>query len=245
MGKSFFDSAHTMQSPSQLPAVPTLENGDRLSGPEFERRYAAMPDLRKAELIEGVVHLPPAALRFKSHGQPHSYLTTWLGVYQALTPGTSSAIEPTTRLDRQNYPQPDAVLMIDHSRGGQARLSQDDYVQGAPELAVEISASSVSIDLGRKKAAYCRCGIKEYIVWRVFDRALDWFHLQTRADGSRAYAKLPVDAANVIKSPTFPGLWLPPEALLSGNMAQVLAQLQIGLTTNEHTAFVAQLNRNA
>ncbi|MEB3275024.1 MAG: hypothetical protein VKJ85_14675 [Prochlorothrix sp.] len=34
--------------------LPTLENGDRLSRPEFERRYQAMSHLKKAELIEGV-----------------------------------------------------------------------------------------------------------------------------------------------------------------------------------------------
>ncbi len=242
MGESFFDSAHIMQSPSQLPAVPTLENGDRLSGPEFERRYAAMPDLRKAELIEGVVHLPPAALRFRSHGQPHSRLNGWLAFYEALTPGVSVGTEPTVKLNYRNYPQPDVVLMIDQDRGGQARLSQDDYIQGAPELAIEISASSVSIDLGSKKLAYRRYGVKEYIVWRVLDRALDWFHLSSAESD---YLKLTADQTGVIKSPTFPGLWLASEALLQGDTAQMFAQLQAGLATEEHAAFVAQLNRNA
>ena len=35
-----------------------LENGDRLTRAEFERRYAAMPRLKKAELIEGIVYVP-------------------------------------------------------------------------------------------------------------------------------------------------------------------------------------------
>lgn len=239
MGERLSDSAPTMQSPSQLPAVPTLENGDRLTGPEFERRYEAMPDLSKAELIEGVVHLPPAALRFRSHGQPHSRLNGWLAFYEALTPGVSVGTEPTVKLNHRNYPQPDVVLMIDHDRGGQAHLSKDDYIEGAPELAIEISASSVSIDLGIKKTAYRRYGVKEYIVWRVFDRALDWFYLSSSESD---YVKLSDDDSGVIKSPTFPGLWLASEALLQGDTAQVFAQLQAGLATDEHAAFVAQLS---
>lgn len=55
--------------------LPPLENGDRLNRFEFERRYEAMPQVKKAELIEGIVYMP-AALRFKSHGQPHSRILT-------------------------------------------------------------------------------------------------------------------------------------------------------------------------
>ena len=32
--------------------IPPLESGDRLSRHEFERRYTAMPHIKKAELIE-------------------------------------------------------------------------------------------------------------------------------------------------------------------------------------------------
>ncbi len=59
----------------QQRTLPPLENGDRLSRFEFERRYEAMSQVKKAELIEGIVYMP-AALRFKSHGQPHSRILT-------------------------------------------------------------------------------------------------------------------------------------------------------------------------
>ena len=73
--------------PHQKPLpIPPLESGDRLNRYEFERRYNAMPHLRKAELIEGVVYVP-AALRFRSHGQPHANLTGWLWTYKVATPG--------------------------------------------------------------------------------------------------------------------------------------------------------------
>jgi Putative restriction endonuclease len=132
--------------------VPPLENGDRLSRDEFERRYAAMPEGCQAQLIEGIVYMS-AALRFRSHGQPHSRLNGWLLVYQTFTPGVEIADAPTVRLNKDNQPQPDVVLLINPVAGGQAIFSDDDYVEGAPELLAEISASIVSIDSGAKKRA--------------------------------------------------------------------------------------------
>lgn len=215
--------------------IPPLENGDSLNRYEFERRYNFMPYLRKAELIEGVVYMP-AALRFKSHGQPHGNLTGWLWTYKISTPGIELAIEPTVRLDVDNEPQPDAVLLIEEHCGGQATISEDDYIEGAPELVAEIAASSAAIDLGAKKRAYRRNGIKEYIVWQVYERKIDWFYLQ---EGE--YISLPIDENGIIKSLVFPGLWLATDDLLSGNMGAVLTVLQSGLAASEHTAFVQQL----
>ncbi|MEQ8467163.1 Uma2 family endonuclease [Coleofasciculus sp. E1-EBD-02] len=216
---------------------PALESGDRLNRYEFERRYNRMHSLKKAELIEGVVYLP-AALRFRSHGQPHANLILWLGNYQVATSGIELGIEPTVRLDLDNEPQPDAVLLIDENAGGQARLSEDDYIEGAPELVAEIAASSVAIDLHDKKRAYRRNGVQEYIVWQVCERRLDWFYLQ-----QGEYVSLPVDDGSVIRSRVFPGLWLAAGDLLAGNMATVLSVLQEGLASPQHKAFVKQLTQ--
>ncbi|MFE1746030.1 Uma2 family endonuclease [Coleofasciculus sp. H7-2] len=224
-----------VKTPPQQPLpLPPLESGDRLNRYQFERRYNAMPHLRKAELIEGVVYVP-AARRFRSHAQPHGNLSGWLGNYKVATPGIELGIEPTVRLDLDNEPQPDAVLLIEEQAGGQSRLSEDDYIEGAPELVAEIAASSAAIDLGDKKRAYRRNGIREYIVWQVFEQKLDWFYLQ---EGE--YILLPVDEDGVIKSQVFPGLWLAVNDLLAGNMGSVLAVLQSGLAAPEHTAFVQQ-----
>ena len=215
--------------------VPPLENGDRLTRPEFDRRYSATPHPKKAELIEGVVYMA-AALRFRSHAEPHSNLLVWLGNYKVATPGLALGIEPTVRLDLDNEPQPDAVLLIEETFGGRSRLSDDDYVEGPPELVAEIAASSASIDLGDKKRAYRRNGIQEYIVWQVFEQKLDWFSLQ---DGE--YVSLPVDADGIVRSRVFPGLWLAIDSMLAGDMARVLTVLQAGLAAPEQAAFVAQL----
>ncbi|MEC4895416.1 MAG: Uma2 family endonuclease [Oscillatoria sp. PMC 1051.18] len=220
------------QSDLTTSKIPPLENGDRLSRIEFERRYAAMPNLKKAELIEGVVYLP-AALRFRSHGQPHGQIMTWLGVYQAFTPKVELGDNPTVRLDLDNAPQPDAVLMID---GGQTRISSDDYIEGAPELVVEIAASSVAYDLYDKKRAYRRNGIQEYLVWRVYDRELDCFSLE-----AGEYIKLEPDSDGIMRSQVFPGLWLATSQLLSGEMNEVLAILQRGLNSSEHQEFCQRL----
>jgi Uma2 family endonuclease len=221
--------------PSQHWTIPPLENGDCLNRYEFERRYNAMPKLIKAELIEGIVYMP-AALRFKSHGQPHGWMIGWLVTYEATTPGVAVGDAPTVRLDIDNEPQPDVVLLIMPEAGGQARLSEDDYIEGAPELVVEIAASSAAIDLHAKKQAYRRNGVKEYIVWQVLDQKISWFYLE-----KGEYLDLPIDSDGIIRSRAFPGLWLAVAQLLTGNMQHVLAVLQEGLQSPEHAAFVQKL----
>jgi hypothetical protein len=218
------------------PEIPPLETGDRLTPTEFERRYEAMPHLKKAELIEGVVHVP-SPTRFRRHGRPHAQIITWLGTYEAATPGVETGGDTTTRLDLANTPQPDALLLIDPARGGQATISADDYVTHAPELVAEVAASSVSIDVNTKLNVYQRNGVREYIVWRVRNQAIDWFVLR-----DDHYERLPADDHGVVRSEVFPGLWLDTGALLRGDLQGVLATLQKGMATPEHAAFVARLN---
>src|SRR3954471_14731961 len=95
----------------ELEMVPELENGDRLTRSEFERRYESMMDLKKAELIEGIVYMP-SPVRHGRHGHPHNHVSTWLGVYEAGTPGVEAGDNATIRLDLDNEPQPDAYLII-------------------------------------------------------------------------------------------------------------------------------------
>ena len=157
--------------------IPPLENGDRLTRTEFERRYNAMPYLKKAELLEGVVHMA-SAVRFRSHGLPHFALISWLGFYWTNTPGLAGGDNSTIRLDLGNEPQPDAVLFIDPAKGGHARISEDDYLEEAPEFAAEVAASSASYDLHTRLDVYRRNGVREYLIWRVLDQEIDWFVLR-------------------------------------------------------------------
>ncbi|MGJ3251318.1 MAG: Uma2 family endonuclease, partial [Elainellaceae cyanobacterium] len=207
---------------------PPLQSGDRLTRPEFERRYAAAPHIKKAELIEGIVYVA-SPLRHEQHGKPHSRIVTWLGVYQAMTPGVDLSDAPTVRLDLDNEPQPDAVLFIESNAGGQTRLSNDGYIEGSPELIVEIAASSAAIDTGSKKQVYRRNGVLEYVIWHSYENQLEWFGL---TDGE--YRLLSPGSDGIIRSRVFPGLWLEGEALLGNQMAKVLEVLQAGVKSAEH-----------
>jgi len=224
----------TSAAESPTPAhVPELHAGDRLPRAEFERRYAAMPHVKKAELIEGVVYMPsPVSLE---HGAPHFDVIAWLGLYRSATPGVDGFDNTTVRLDLENEPQPDTCLRIRPECGGQSRDS-DNYIRGAPELIAEVAASSVSYDLHDKLRAYQRNGVVEYVVWRVWDRAIDWLVLR-----DDRYAPLPLSAAGYYQSTVFPGLWLDPAAMLRGDLAQVMAVLQAGLASPEHAEFVSRL----
>lgn len=193
-----------------------LENGDRLNRVEFERRYTAS-NIKKAELIEGLVYVV-SPLRFTPHAEPHGRIIGWLIAYQAMMTGLKVGIEPTVRLDADNEPQPDAVLF---RLGGNAQVDEDGYITGSPELIVEIAASTVSYDLHAKKRSYERNGVKEYIVWRTLDQAIDWFILE-----NDKYVELAADDAGIIHSREFEGLRLNVTAILNGDMSAVLKTLQ-------------------
>lgn len=223
---------------SETPTIPWLENGDRLSRNEFERRYAQISHQQKAELIEGVVYMP-AALRYRRHGRPHALILGWLTAYEAETPGVETADNPTVRLDLDNEPQPDALLRIKETCGGQSSISDDDYVEGAPELIVEITASSVSYDLHDKLNAYRRNGVQEYLVWLVQDREFRWYQLE-----EGRYDLQPVNDEGVLTSAVFPGLWLAVEPLLSENLGDVMQVLHQGIATPDHEEFVQHLQKS-
>ena len=225
-------------SPVRPRPTPPLENGDRLTRDEFERRWDAMPHVTKAELIEGVVHMPAAAaaVTHDFHGGPHIRLAGVLFNYIAATPGVTAGDNGSLRLDLPNMPQPDLYLMTLPQHGGQARVGDDGNVVGAPELIAEVSASSVSYDLHDKMEVYRRNGVREYVVWRTYDFDLDHFVLQ----GGR-YEPLAAGPDGVYRSGVYPGLWIDGPRLLAGDLAGVLRTVNAGLATPDHAAFVARL----
>ena len=213
-----------------LEVVPLLEAGDRLSRDEFESRYERMPHLKKAELIEGSVYMP-SPVRAVNHAEPHGQLAAWLGWYAAETSGVGCFDNSTVRLDLDNEPQPDLVLLKRASPGGQARISADDYIEGAPELVVEIAGSSRAYDLHQKKGAYRRNGVREYLAWVTGEQRLIWWELR-----GTEYQEIAPGSDGLLRSGVFPGLWLDSAALLRGDMKAVLAALRRGLDSPEHRA---------
>jgi Uma2 family endonuclease len=217
-------------------SAPLLENGMRMKWSEFERRWDAMPELKRAELLEGVVHAP-SPVTTDDHGEPHSDLLTFAGVYKAATPGVRSAGNATIRLNDANAPQPDAALFIDPAHGGQARIVRK-YLTGGPEWLAEVSASTTDLDLTTKFEIYRRFGVQEYVVWRVLDKVIDWFILK-----AGQYVPLKLTRAGLFKSKVLPGLWLDAAALVRGDLSRVLKVLAQGLRSPQHKAFVARLKK--
>jgi hypothetical protein len=224
---------------TRLPPLARLESGDHLTAEEFLNRYEAAPRLKKAELIDGVVYLP-SPTRWGLHAIQHQALSTWLGVYWAHTRGTQAGHSGTLRMDLKNVPQPDAALIVLPSHGGQVEIDENQYIVGGPELVGEISGSTRSIDVNSKPRVYLRNRVREYIVWRVEDEAIDWF---VEREGN--YERLASDVAGVVRSLAFPGLWLDCGAMTTLDLLGVLRVLEQGIASEEHTAFVARLARTA
>jgi Uma2 family endonuclease len=214
--------------------IPPLEAGDHLDQPTFHEYYKAMPPAFRAELIGGVVIVPsPLSL---GHGFSHALVMTWLGNYWIATPGTKMGDNITTILSETSEPQPDGVLMINPTAGGQTGLSEEEYITGPPELIVEVASSSASIGLHAKRRDYEQAGVLEYAVVVLRQGVIRWFVLQ---DGT--YQAMSADADEIFRSRVFPGLWLHANALLQLDGVTVMDVLRQGLATPEHAAFVQQL----
>lgn len=217
--------------------IPSLESGDRLTQKEFHRRYEAMPEHVRAELIKGVVYMS-SPVRTEYHGRPHAAMMTCLGYYSVATNGID-LLDNVTYIASDDYePQPDCVLRIREACGGSSTVNDDDYLEGSPEMIVEISSSSISFDLREKFELYEQKGVREYIVWRVLDEQIDWFSLE---DGR--YQRLAANRQGIVESKIFPGLRLNVKALLKGELQTVLADLQIGLTSKAFIEFAEKLTK--
>src|SRR5947209_7913359 len=228
-----------MPMPTRSFSVPPLAHGYRLTRNDFERRWDAMPNLKVAELIDGVVYLPEIGSHLY-HGQLAAHIIGWSGTYVTYTRGTEGGCHPSLKLDDLNEPQPDLVLMVKPSHGGQARLDDEGFLVTVPDCIGEVCPDSASYDLHVKLDLYRRQGVKEYIVWRVRDRAIDWLIL--RGD---EYERMEPSRDGIYRSEVFPGLWLDAQAMLGGRLAVVFQVAKLGLASPEHQQFVEHLARQA
>src|SRR6266568_6586054 len=217
-----------------LPDPPPLLNGDHLAVPEFERRYAATPEVKKAELIEGIVVMSPPITN--THGEAHGTITYLLKSYAQATQGVGCSSNTSVRLDGKNGYQPDALLRIVSDKLSHSKVGPDGLLEGGPEFVAEIAVSSAAYDLHEKKAVYQRCLVPECFVWQVVESQIHWFALE-QGD----YVELKPRADGVIRSRVFPGLWLDVRALVTGDEEKVSRTLERGLKSAEHSAFVRRL----
>lgn len=200
--------------------VEPLEAGDRMSRVEFHRRYLDHPEIKKAELIEGVVYLP-SPVNPEKHGRPHGLMTRWLSAFCDIDPNVEFTIDSTLELDNDNEPQPD--ILVRRLAGGTSLMTSDGYFAGPPELVIEVAASSRAYDMHDKLRAYRRNGVQEYIVWQTLDQRIVWFELV-----AGEYVALEPGSDGMIHSKVFAGLRLKVEAMLSGDIAAVVAAQRSG-----------------
>ncbi|HEX6984762.1 MAG TPA: Uma2 family endonuclease [Planctomycetaceae bacterium] len=228
---------HTPAAPPAHDRHPAeLHSGDRLDRATFHALYLKTPETFKAELIDGVVYVASPVSR--RHSSPHGTVVTWLGVYEAYTPGVGKGDNGTVFLtpDRDEV-QPDGMLFVRPEFGGQVRY-EGEYLAGGPEFVVEVATSSAAIDLHDKLHAYERAGVSEYVVLSTKEPVLFWHE---RRDGRLVRLDAPADG--VYRSKTFPGLWLNAAAVLADDAKAVLETLNAGLAEPSHAAFVADLGR--
>jgi Uma2 family endonuclease len=212
---------------------PRLRDGDRLTRDEFLRRWEQMPELKRAELIDGIVSMPSPVSRI--HGNFHFRLSYWLGSYVSATPGCEGGLAGTWLMSPDSAPQPDLAIKIDPAYGGQSRV-EGEYPAGAPELIVEISHTTSARDRGAKLRLYERSGVREYVTVRPEQQQIVWREL---ADGR--YREIAAEEEGVFRSRVFPGLWLDPAPLSAGDLQSLAATVQRGIATPEHTEFVDRL----
>jgi Uma2 family endonuclease len=219
-----------MLSPTVRP--PGLVTGERLTVEEFLRRWEELPDLKNAELIDGVVYVSsPVSL---NHGSLDILIHWWLAHYAHATPGCKGGSN-STWLMSGSAPQPDAYLRILPSHGGQSG-NEGPLGAGAPELAVEICVTSTEVDFGPKLALYQLAGVWEYITVEQFGQRMIWRVLE---NGAYVAQTLPADG--IVRSRVFPGLWLDLAAFWADDGAKMLAVLNAGLASQDHRDFVARL----
>jgi len=217
---------------SPLVPISRLITGERLTLAEFLHAWDAQTDIRRAELIEGVVHMPSPVTR--EYGRFHATVISWLWHYAQATPGCECG-DNTTWLMLESAPQPDAFLRIVPERGGQSR-NEANYNAGAPELIVEVSLTSTEVDFGPKLALYQRVGVQEYVTIELLTRRIVWRVLE-----NASYGELAVGSDAVLRSHRFPGLWLDVEAFWINDGERLMKTLETGLRTDGHSQFAASL----
>ncbi len=225
-----FSTPHSVRA-TKKPLEP-LVNGERMKQPEFHRRYEACPEEEKWELIGGIVYMA-SPLRL-GHSRHDGKVGLVLELYELATPGTEALHNATMILGEESEPQPDLGLRILPEYGGQSRTTPNDYLQGAPELLVEVAHSRRALAMHGKREDYQRTGVLEYLVVCWQEQEVHWFHFPTGKS-------IAPNRQGISRSRVFPGLWLDVAALLRLDSARLMEVLQKGLASREHGAFVKHL----
>ncbi|MYC21942.1 MAG: Uma2 family endonuclease [Caldilineaceae bacterium SB0662_bin_25] len=213
---------------------PPLASGDRLSRAEFHRRYSLYPEIKKAELVDGVVIV--GATVYAQHSEIHADFSTILGFYRAHTSGLRVADNQSVIVDDQNEIQPDLCVRFKVPSGGGVERTEEGLYVGAPEFVVEVAASSAAYDVHSKLELYRRSGVGEYFVVLAYEREVRLFRL---ADG--VYELIRPDEDGVLRSRVLPGFWFRADWFWEGRVAELIEPVEEGIASPEHREFVARL----
>ena len=213
---------------------PPLNSGDHLSRAEFQRRYAMYPEIKKAELIEGVVIVGSPV--HAQHSEPHADFAGLLAIYRWHTPGLRLADNQSVLLEQDIELQPDLCVRLEAAGEERVQMTEEGLYIGAPDFVVEIAASSSANDLHSKLNVYRRNGVQEYLVLLAYERETRFFRL---ADGE--YDAVEPDADGVLRSQVLPGFRFRSDWFWEGRMKELLQLVQEGIASPEHEEFAAKL----
>lgn len=208
-----------------------LANGDRMSQAEFHRRYEASPEDEKWELIGGIVYMA-SPLRL-SHSRYDGRIGYLLETYGIETPGIEVIHNATSILGEDSEPQPDLAMRILPEYGGQSRTTAKDYLEGPPELVVEIAHSRRALAMHAKRDDYRASGVIEYFVLLMEEREVRWFSFPDD--------EIRPNREGISRSRVFPGLWIDINALLHLDSKRLMEVLQQGLASRPHASFMKRL----
>lgn len=190
-----------MASPPRAQQSATRRHENRTRVP-FEKFLASLQEGSWAEWVDGeVVPLAPASAR---HQRIALFLATVLSEYvRARDLGEVFQAPFVVRLPDPlaRAREPDLVFV----RKDRLSLLRDTYLEGTPDLAVEItSPESLSRDRGEKFVEYEAAGIPEY--WLIDpDRTQSEFY-QLQRDGR--YRSVPAGSEGIYRSSVVSGFWL-------------------------------------
>lgn len=205
-----------------------LAPGDRMGLEEFLERWEQSPELKFAELIDGVVYMPsPLSVpHSRFDGRAHSLLG-----YYGLRSGVCEIFPNATWILRGSAPQPDLAVALSPEYGGKMEAAPRDLATGLPELVVEVCRSSRSYDLGPKLALYQRGGVPEYLAILVEERRFEWRILD------QGHYRLMEASDGIFRSRILPGLWIDEPAFWRADGSRLLAVVDQGLTSPEFLEF--------
>ncbi len=214
----------------QVETALSILPGDHLTFDELEARFDQLRDQPHLDLIDGKVYMTPR--RYLQHDGPLTKLSYLLSHYVRFTPGVESCVEATLFMEQENGPSPDICLWLEPDVGGQTCINDRGYLTGAPELIIEIAASSASYDLYEKKDLYERLGVREYLVWRTEERAIDVFEMR-----GNSFQRVDLRPEDQWKSRVFAGLVIDLPAIVKLDYETAYRTLESSIALPEHQEF--------